>query len=57
MLRNTISEFKPNFMAVEIFSLSYRCAVTRQRGQFSKDHVSKKITTADIIKNIKNVYW
>lgn len=36
--------------------LSHRHAITSQRVQITKDHVSKKITTAGIIENIKNAY-
>lgn len=57
IFKNLISKFKPNFMATETFPLSHRCTVTNQRVQFTKDHVSKKITTAGIIEYIKNAYW
>lgn len=39
---------------MENFSLSRRCAVTSQRVPVTKAHVSKKITTAATIENIKN---
>lgn len=44
-------------MVMENFPLSHRCAVTSQKVKFTKDHVSKKITTAGIIENIKNAHW
>ena len=44
-------------MAIENLPLSHRCTVASQRVQFTKDHVSKKITTAGIIESIKNAYW
>lgn len=44
-------------MVTENFPLTHRCAVTSQKVKFTKDHVSKKITTAGIIENIKNAHW